>query len=175
MAELEEQIVEKNLSKKQIIMIAGGGILLALSLGIGVTFLLMKPSSPKEEPAAAKEEKVEAASHKEAGSHKDGIYYDMEKPVVVDFPAGSPAKHGRVTIAMLVESAETVEALKKNDPMIRNNLLMLISSQDAVGLYSREGKDALRKAILDDVNAVLTKMAGKGQVDEILFTSFVMQ
>jgi len=33
----------------------------------------------------------------------------------------------------------------------------------------------LAKAMLDNVTAVLVKMAGKGQVKEIFFTSFVMQ
>ena len=76
---------------------------------------------------------------------------------------------------MLVEGAETTEILKKNEPMIRNNLLMLIGAQDSNVLNTREGKEALQKAMLDDVMVVIKKMAGKGQVEEVFFTSFVMQ
>jgi flagellar FliL protein len=58
---------------------------------------------------------------------------------------------------------------------MRNNLLMLIGAQDPASLNTREGKELLGKAMLDDVTAVLVKMAGKGKVNEIFFTSFVMQ
>ena len=53
--------------------------------------------------------------------------------------------------------------------------MMLISAQSPDNLNTREGKDKLRKAMLKDVGDVLKKMAGKGQVKEIFFTSFVMQ
>jgi Flagellar basal body-associated protein FliL. len=99
----------------------------------------------------------------------------MSKPIVVDFPKGATVKHGRITVSILVEGAETIEVLKKNEPMMRNNLLMLIGAQDPANLNTREGKEMLAKAMLDDVTAVLIKMAGKGQVKEIFFTSFVMQ
>jgi flagellar FliL protein len=76
---------------------------------------------------------------------------------------------------MLVEDAAILEALKKNEPMIRNNLLMLIGAQESAALNTREGKEVLRKAMLDDVNAVLEKVAAKGEVQEIFFTSFITQ
>lgn len=144
--------------KSLIIMIVAAVVLLAA--GGGATFFLMSGNAPKEE-------KVEHVVEK--------LYFDMGKPMVVNFPKGSIAQHGRITISLLAEGAETIEVLKKNEPMIRNNLLMLIGGQDAANLNTHEGKETLRKAILDNVNDVLKKMAGKGRVEEIFFTSFVMQ
>jgi flagellar FliL protein len=164
MAELEQESGDaKKAPKKLIIMIVAALILVAA--GGGVTFFLMKEDSSKGEKA----ENVEAASHAEK------LYFDMSKPIVVDFPKGATVQHGRITVSMLVEGAETIAVLKKNEPMIRNNLLMLIGAQDPASLNTREGKDLLGKAMLDDVAAVLVKMAGKGKVNEIFFTSFVMQ
>lgn len=164
MAELEQEGGKS--PKKLIIMIIAAVILLAA--GGGVTFFLMKGDS-------AKGEKVEHAEEEEAVVHVEKLYFEMSKPIVVDFPQGSAVQHGRITVSMLAEGAETMGVLKKNEPMIRNNLLMLIGAQDSNVLNTPEGKDMLRKAILDEVTAVLKKMAGKGQVDEIFFTSFVMQ
>ncbi|MFI3155234.1 MAG: flagellar basal body-associated FliL family protein [Methylococcaceae bacterium] len=144
--------------KSLIIMIVAAVVLLAA--GGGATFFLMSGNAPKEE-------KVEHVVEK--------LYFDMGKPMVVNFPKGSIAQHGRITISLLAEGAETIEVLKKNEPMIRNNLLMLIGGQDAANLNTHEGKETLRQAILDNVNDVLKKMAGKGRVEEIFFTSFVMQ
>jgi flagellar FliL protein len=164
MAELEQESGDaKKAPKKLIIMIVAALILVAA--GGGVTFFLMKEDSSKDEKA----ENVEAAGHAEK------LYFDMSKPIVVDFPKGATVQHGRITVSMLVEGAETIAVLKKNEPMIRNNLLMLIGAQDPASLNTREGKDLLGKAMLDDVAAVLVKMAGKGKVNEIFFTSFVMQ
>jgi len=165
MAELEQESGDaKKSSKKLIIMIVAALILVAA--GGGVTFFLMKEDSSKGENA----EHVD-----EAAGHAEKLYFDMGKPIVVDFPKGASVQHGRITVSLLVEGAETIVVLKKNEPMIRNNLLMLIGAQDPANLNTREGKELLGKAMLDDVTAVLVKMAGKGKVNEIFFTSFVMQ
>lgn len=168
MAEFEQEGGEEKKSpKKLIIMIVAAAVIL-VAAGGGVTYFLMKGDSSNGE-------KVEHADQEEAAVHVEKLYFDMSKPIVVDFPKGSAVQHGRITVSMLAEGAETIEALKKNEPMIRNNLLMLIGAQDSSVLNTPEGKDVLRKAMLDDVTAVLKKMAGKGQVNEIFFTSFVMQ
>ncbi|MGZ8157985.1 MAG: flagellar basal body-associated FliL family protein [Methylobacter sp.] len=165
MAELDQEAGEEKKSpKKLIIMIVAAVVLLAA--GGGLTFFFMKGDSSHGE-------EVEHAD--ESAVPVEKLYFDMGKPLVVDFPGGASAKHGRITVSMLVEGAETVEVLKKNEPMIRNNLLMLIGAQDSSVLNTGEGKEMLRKAMLNDVTAVLKKMSGKGQVNDIFFTSFVMQ
>ncbi|MGZ4956512.1 MAG: flagellar basal body-associated FliL family protein [Methylobacter sp.] len=167
MAELEQEGGEGKKSPKKLIMIIVAAVIL-LAVGGGITFFLMKGDSSKGE-------KVEHVDEDEAAAHAEKLYFDMSKPIVVDFPKGATVKHGRITVSILVEGAETIEVLKKNEPMMRNNLLMLIGAQDPANLNTREGKEMLAKAMLDDVTAVLIKMAGKGQVKEIFFTSFVMQ
>jgi len=165
--DIEQQGGEgKKSLKKLIIMIAAAVLLLAG--GGGITFFLMKGDS-------AEKEQVEEVEADEPAVAVEKLYFEISKPLVIDFPEGSAVQHGRITVSMLVEGPETIDVLKKNEPMIRNNLLMLIGAQDSNALNTREGKEALRKAMLDDVTAVLVKMAGKGQVDEIFFTSFVMQ
>ncbi len=163
MAELDQGNGEKKSLKKIIIIVVGAVVLLAA--GGGATFFLMKDSMTK-----GPHEDSEAAA-----VPVEKFYFDMPTPVVVAFPKGSGAKNARVTISMLVEDAATLDALKKNEPMIRNNLLMLIGAQESAALNTREGKEVLRKAMLDDVNAVLEKVAAKGEVQEIFFTSFITQ
>ncbi|WP_432745010.1 flagellar basal body-associated FliL family protein [Methylobacter sp. G7] len=167
MAELErEDGKEKKSPKKLIIIIVAVVLLLAVSGG--AAYFFMNGDSAKGEKAAH----VDAD---EMAVPAEKLYFDMGKPIVVDFPKGSTAKHGRITLSMLVEGAETIAFLTKNEPMIRNNLLMLMSAQESRVLNTREGKDMLRKLMLDAVTAVLVKMSGKGKINEIFFTSFVMQ
>ncbi|TAN70675.1 MAG: flagellar basal body protein FliL [Methylobacter sp.] len=151
----------KKSAKTLIIMIVAAVVLLAA--GGGATFFLMKGEVSQSQPVEEPEIPVEK------------LYFDMSKPLVVDFPQGSPVQHGRITVSILVEGAETIAVLKKNEPMIQNNLLMLVGAQDSSVLITREGKEMLRKAILDSVIAVVKKMAAHGYVENIFFTSFVMQ
>ncbi|MBL6986293.1 MAG: flagellar basal body-associated FliL family protein [Methylobacter sp.] len=167
MAELKQEEGEEKKSPKKLIIIIVAVVLL-LAMSGGAAYFFMAGDS-------ANGEKVEHGDEDESGVPVEKLYFEMTKPIVIDFPKGSSAKHGRITVSMLVEGAETIDVLKKNEPMIRNNLLMLISAQESSMLNTREGKDMLRKLMLDEVTAVLVKMAGKSKVNEIFFTSFVMQ
>ena len=57
---------------------------------------------------------------------------------------------------------------------MRNRLIMLLSDQDFDALRTVEGKEALRQDVLNAVNEVL-KMSGPDSVQDVYFTSFVLQ
>jgi flagellar protein FliL len=59
-------------------------------------------------------------------------------------------------------------------PLIRNNLLLLMSNRNYQSLMSREGKDKLREEALAEIRAVQKKQGGE-DIDDLLFTSFVVQ
>jgi flagellar FliL protein len=64
--------------------------------------------------------------------------------------------------------------VQKNIPLIRNNLLLLMSNRDYQSMRSREGKEKLRQEALEEIRNVQKKQGG-GDVDDLLFTSFVVQ
>lgn len=169
----------KKSSKKLIIIIIAAVILLAGGGGAGYFFFIKGHDAPEEkhDKKSGHKEKKSGKSESDDEEHAaaDTLYYDLGKPLVVDFSKSESARFVSISLSFLVEGADTVEALKKNEPMIRNNLLMLINAQGVENLKTKEGKDKLRAAILAEVKGVLEKMAGKSQVKEIFFTSFVMQ
>jgi flagellar FliL protein len=139
-----------------------GAVLLAGGIGAG-GFYYLQHSANTENTVQNEENDAEK------------FYYEMGKPLTVNFPKGSSVQLAQIALAFRVAGEETLEALKKHEPMIRNNLLMLISAQQAENLITREEKEKLRAAMLNEVTSVLKKMAGKSQVKELFFTSFVMQ
>lgn len=174
MAEIQQEGVEvKKSSKKLIIIILAAVILLAGGGGAAYFFLFKSASVEGEHGEHGNANSDEKHNDSEVAVEK--LYFDLTKPLVVNLPKGSGAKFVMIAITFLVEGADMVDALKKNEPMIRNNLLMLISAQNAEELKTREGKDKLRAGIQESVSATLTKMAGKSQLKDIYFTSFVMQ
>jgi flagellar FliL protein len=64
--------------------------------------------------------------------------------------------------------------VQKNIPLIRNNLLLLMSNRNYQTMMSREGKETLRQEALTEIRAVQKKEGGP-DVDDLLFTSFVVQ
>ncbi|CAA9890993.1 Flagellar protein FliL [Candidatus Methylobacter favarea] len=166
MAQVEHATGKKKKFSKKIVVI-GGIALLVLLIGGGAAFFFLKGT-----PVPAAVEKSASHEEEEAG---EKLYYDMSNPFIVNFPKDSSAKLMRISVAFLVEGQETIDALKKHEPMVRNNLLMLMSAQQADELKNREGKEKLRSAMLREVTEVLMKMAGKSHIKEVFFTSFVMQ
>jgi len=120
------------------------------------------------------------------GGHKDEakkeavilspIYVNLDPPFVVNFQADSNVRFLQVTVSIMTRDPKTEEALKKNDPRIRNDLLLLLSNQQYSDISTREGKEKLRAQSLESVRAVV-KGAGEeaAKVEELYFTAFVMQ
>ncbi|MDP2178112.1 MAG: flagellar basal body-associated FliL family protein [Methylicorpusculum sp.] len=170
---------EKKSSKKLIIIIVI--LVLLIGGGAGAYFFLMGDSGAETEESiensdnkAEKEGKADDEVDS-AGVKLESLYYDMSKPLIVDFPRGSSIRLIQISVSLMVKGQETLDALKKHDPMIRNNLLMLISSQSGEDLASREGKEKLKEAMKLEVGNVLKKMSGSDRLKEVFFTAFVMQ
>jgi flagellar protein FliL len=165
MAENELDSGEEKKSSKKLIIIIAVVVLLMGGGGAGYFFMAEEPENGETEEV---EEVVEEAD-------KELLYFEMKKPFIVDFPKGASARLVQISVAILVEGEETVAALTKHEPMIRNNLLMLINNQNPDELKESAGKDKLREEMIIEVGEVLEKMSGSNHVKEIFFTAFVMQ
>jgi len=75
---------------------------------------------------------------------------------------------------IMAHDQKAIDSVQKNIPLIRNNLLLLMSNRNYQSMMSREGKEKLRQEALTEVRAVQKKQ-GSPDVDDLLFTSFVVQ
>ena len=168
----QENVEEQKSSKKLIIIII---VLLLIIAGGGAAFFLMggDDSADQGEDAERVEPKEEGEGIEQ--SSKEIIYYDLEQPLRVNFPKGSGASLIEIKVTFLIDNEDTKDALIKHEPMIVNNLLMIISAAGADKLKQTEGKNELRASMLDETGKVMEKMTGKNRVREVFFTSFVMQ
>jgi flagellar protein FliL len=103
-------------------------------------------------------------------------YLALDPPFVVNFQAEQMVRFLQVTVQLMSRDPHTIEVLKANDPVIRDQLLLLFANQKYTVLSSREGQEALRHQALDTVRGVLGKVGGTpDHVEAVYFTSFVMQ
>lgn len=165
-------VEEKKSSKKLIIIIAI--IVLLLGAGAGGYFFFMKnPADAEHKSGEVKEEKSEATKADEVVEPE--AYYDLVDPLLVNFPPGASAKLIKVSVSVLLKGESDVDALKKHEPMIRNNLLMVISSLGADKAKTIEGKKELQTVMLKEIGSVMERMTKKNPVKDVFFTEFVMQ
>jgi flagellar protein FliL len=178
MAETKENTETKKSPKILIIIIAS--LVLLIGAGAGGYFYLNSSAKNDQEKEDGKEKKAAEEHKKESEAESEehpipDVLYELPSPLIVDFPAGSSAKVIKLSISILIKGEEGVAVLKKNDPMLRNNLLMAISAIGAEKARTTEGKQELRALMLSEIGKVMEKMAAKNSVKDLYFTEFVMQ
>jgi flagellar FliL protein len=117
---------------------------------------------------------VSAGHGGEEGAAKAEIYFAIDPPLVVNFEDGSAVRFLQITMEAMSKDQKAIDSVQKNVPLIRNNLLLIMSNRDFQSLMSREGKEKLRQEALAEVRSV-QKKEGSPPIDDLLFTSFVVQ
>jgi flagellar protein FliL len=110
----------------------------------------------------------------EGGPGKTALYYAIDPPLVVNFEDSSAVRFLQITMEVMAHDQKAIDSVQKNIPLIRNNLLLLMSNRNFQSMMSREGKEKLRSEALAEIRAV-QKKEGSPDVDDLLFTSFVVQ
>jgi flagellar protein FliL len=117
---------------------------------------------------------VVAGKGEEKSAAKPAMYYAIDPPLVVNFEDGSAVRFLQISMSIMAHDEKAIDSVQKNIPVIRNNLLLLMSNRNYQTMISREGKEKLRDEALAEVRAVQKKEGG-ADVDDLLFTSFVVQ
>jgi flagellar FliL protein len=164
----ELDLGEEKKSKSKLIIIIAIAVLLLIGGGLAAFFLLGGEEQAHEDGTGETQE--DEQPEVEQGP---ALYLEIKPPFVVNLP-GKPSLL-QVGVSIRVYSEPVAEFVRHNDPMIRHHLLNLLSTKDAKSLKTREAKEALQAEMLEALNHVVKELNGPGEVDEIFFTSFVMQ
>jgi flagellar FliL protein len=144
-----------------LIVIAGAALLL---VGLAAAFFLTRSS---------------AAGHGKAAVHKPAgppLYYALDPPFVVNFQADQLMRFLQVSVEVMSRDPKTLDLLKDNDPVLRNDLLILFANQKYTVLATPSGKEELRTEALAAIRKDLAQAGGDPKlVEAVYFTSFVMQ
>lgn len=159
-------------SKKMLIIVIAAVVVL-VGGGVGGYFMF----GHKGEEQAAEHGKEKGKGKKvEAVKKGPAIYVKLDPPFVVNFDANGVMRFLQVTVEVMTRDSAAAEVIKANDPMIRNDLLLLFGNQQSGDITTREGKEKLRADALAVVAKVISAEGGDGkQAEQLFFTSFVMQ
>lgn len=143
-------------SKKMLFIIIGVVVLLAGG-GAGAWFM----TQGKHEPGEAKVEPP-----------KPPLFMPLET-FTVNLQGGQ--HYLQTDITLQVTDPVQVDAIKLHMPRVRSRLLALLSSKNAEDLATTEDKKKLALEIKDQVSQPFYPKGKPQQVDDVLFTSFVIQ
>jgi len=169
----QQEAGKKKLPLKLIIIVA---CVLIAGGGAGAFFMMGEKS--EEHPAVSDTDEPadgEAAEGEETAASGEAYYFSLDPPFVVNFTGKSRARFLQVSIEGLTRDGKVKENITKHFPQVRNNLVLLLSSKTYDELITQEGKAALRKQVLKEIQKVLEAETGKEGVEDVFFTSFVMQ
>ncbi|MCG8325460.1 MAG: flagellar basal body-associated FliL family protein [Thiotrichales bacterium] len=163
--------------KKLILIIAI--VVVLLGGGGGAAFFFMGPGGGETVAAEGEEDEdaeLDEEEDEESTARKDAFYFSLDPAFVVNFQSKSRARYLQVNIGGMTRMEETKLDVTKHLPQIRNNMVLMLSSQEYEVLMKPEGKDGLRKSLLKEINKILENETGKEDaVEDIYFTNFVMQ
>jgi len=103
------------------------------------------------------------------------LFVELDPDFVVSFKDRKHARFMQLRVKLMSRDPEVIEIVEQYKPIIRNNLLLLFSSQKFDEVVTREGKEKLLAEALEEVNRTLDEEAGADGVDAVYFTSFVAQ
>lgn len=153
--------------KLKLIIIIAVAFLLAVGLSVGGTwFFLSKNAKPAE---------AEAHAEEAVPGKKQAVYEILAPAFVVNFNQNGRQRYLQVAVALMGRDQAQMDALREQMPLVRNQLVMLFSSQNFDTLVTPVGKEMLRQQATSSLQELAKKATGQLTVEQVLFTNFVLQ
>ena len=141
-----------------LLVLAGGGVGAWLLLGNNDAQQGKKTAQPPKEPLGPP------------------LYVALDPPFVVNFDGDQVVRFLQITVQVMTRDPALVELVKANDPVVRNDLLLLFGNQKYEVVSERAGKEKLRSDALVAVRQIVQNAGGRpDHIEQVYFTSFVMQ
>ena len=105
----------------------------------------------------------------------DPVYVDLKPPFTVNLDPEDSVGFLQVSMQVLTHDEDVASELSKHSPLIRNNLVTLFSQQKSIDLRTSSGKQDLQQSALDLVQSIINDHGSGGDVEDVFFTTFVMQ
>jgi flagellar FliL protein len=163
----------------------GAGLFVLVVAAQFVTDIVGCKVVPGLMPGCAMSHQEDAAGPAKGGKKKaeaepkaPPIYQAFDPPLVVSFQDQNTMRFLQVTVEVMARDEDSIKAVQTHMPVLRNNLLDIFAGRGFADLTSREGKEALRKECLAEVQKIIKANSTKDHpatVEDLYFTSFVVQ
>ncbi len=164
----KEQSQEEGKKKKPLLLFIIIGVVVLLAAGGGAWFFLF--SGPSDEEIAKEVAQEEQAKKIEEPAPKVGVMMELQ-PFVVNLADPNARHFLKTTITLELRTDGDKDRVEKLLPMIRNDIILLLSSHTVEDIITMEGKIRLR----DEIVARVSRIIGEGKLLNVYFSQFVVQ
>lgn len=184
--------------KLKIILLAVVGLLVIGGGGAAAGFFLAGSSAgahapapdvpqlvPREGAEADGDATAQGGNHGEAASAAGGearvdptrftaTYHSIEAPFTSNLAESDAFVQMAIGVSTYYD-ARVIDAVKAHEPAIRSAVLMQLAAADESLVASPSGRQQLQRDLTRVINQVLRERTGFGGIDNVYFTSFVVQ
>jgi flagellar FliL protein len=153
----------------------GAGVFAAGKFGGGHAGPKLDPNRPK---LVLKEGESGPTDIPDGQQPNPEIYKSTYVPMEQPFTSNLRDTDGYLQLGLGVSTfydQKVTDHLKDSDMPVRSAVLEVLAQQSAEALNTPQGKAQLRQAIKVAINRVLQQREGFGGVDDVYFTSFIIQ
>ncbi len=101
-------------------------------------------------------------------------YYPIDGPFTSNLKNSNNFAQLSISIATYYDE-RVLENIKEHETAIRSAILMTLAEQESATLSTHQGKEMLQGLLTSSINKVLEEKTGFGGVNNVYFTSFVVQ
>ena len=183
--ELELDVNQPKSNKMTTILLIVLIVLVLIMGGVGAWLFLGKDSSDSDSKTTDAKDQTEKAL-------KPLHYLSLVPEFVVNFGPGSKVRYLQIDLQVSTREEKSLNTINTYRPVLRNDILVLLSGLSFEELRYRAGKEALQQQILNTINKIVTEaMQGEkaddavnqkqnskpaeGPIENVYFTSFIMQ
>lgn len=99
-------------------------------------------------------------------------YLEMKPKFTVNL--AEPKKYLMLNVQLLVEGAEAVAKVKKHMPVLRHEMIMMLSGMHVTDLQTMEQREALRLKTKQLITDLLTKIQNSDGFRDVFFSEFLV-
>ncbi len=103
------------------------------------------------------------------------IYFPIKPSFIVNFQSRGRQRYLQTDVILMTRDPAMFTGLQEHLPLIKNRLVMLFGGEVYEELQTDEGRELLRQKALEAVKEITEQELGKSDIEQILFTNFVMQ
>lgn len=112
-----------------------------------------------------------------ANSQTSYAYYGLEPDIITNYLGSNARKLGyvRVTVELMLESAEYLEAAEHHAPLLRATAIDIFGRQPEEKVKSLTGREDIRRTCLEQIRELMKRETGAEMVKDVIFTKYLYQ
>ena len=142
-----------------------------------------KEEKKEEHKEEHKEEKKEEHGKSKEGENEESVstsgttpeFYQIRPSIIITLPSEGKTRYVSVDVDLMTRSKSSIKTLEAYGPLIKSNVVELLSRQSFDTIITEEGKKTILAQVLKTLQTIMSEQAGEPIIEQVLFTSFIVQ